>query len=127
MSKIIRIIKGGGGGIENAPKRKQAFCFKQSAFLEIEDELCAYVIDFRKIGCMVYTKMLQLEASKIPQKLTFVTEFKASYRPVRQFLSLWQLLIHRGSQKLREVYEEKLTHFQKFVILVRKECSCFLS
>jgi hypothetical protein len=44
---------------------KQAFCIKQSALPQIEDVLCAYVTDLRESDCMVFTAMLQLEASKI--------------------------------------------------------------
>jgi hypothetical protein len=63
-------------------------------------------MNLRKSGYVVSTKMLQLEASKIAQK---VTEFKTSYVLVQQFLNHWQLLIHRTiiSQKLPEGNDEK--------------------
>jgi len=54
--------------LENAPKSKQAFHSKQSAFPQIEDELYVYVLDLRKSGYTVSTEMLLLEASKIAQK-----------------------------------------------------------
>jgi hypothetical protein len=76
-------------------------------------------------GYAVSTEMLQLEASKIAQKFNIpVTEFKASYGWVQQFLNSWQLLIRRKttiSQELPKDYEEKLINFQKFVILLRKK------
>jgi hypothetical protein len=68
-------------GLETAPKSKWAFCGKQSAFSRIEDELCAYVRDFRKLGSAVSIEMLQLETSKVAQQFSIpLTEFKASYR-----------------------------------------------
>jgi hypothetical protein len=67
--------------MENAPKIKWALCGKQSASSETDDELYAYFINTRKSDYAVSTEMLQLEASKIPQKFNIpVTEFKASYR-----------------------------------------------
>jgi hypothetical protein len=39
-------------------RKEQAFCSKQSAFLQVEDELCAYVMGLRKSGYAVSTEML---------------------------------------------------------------------
>jgi hypothetical protein len=64
--------------------------------------------------------------SKIAQKFSIlVTEFKASYGQVQWFLNRQQLLILRTavSQTVPEQYEEKLIHFRKSVILLRKKPS----
>jgi hypothetical protein len=54
-----------------------------------------------------------------------LTELKASYGWVRQFLNHQQLSIcsNTVSQKLPEGYEEKLITFQKCVISVRNKLS----
>jgi hypothetical protein len=58
------------------PKSDQAFHGKQSALPQIEDELCAYVMDL-KCGYVVSTEMLQLEASRIAPEFSIpVTEFR---------------------------------------------------
>jgi hypothetical protein len=92
--------------LENALKSKQAFHSKQGAFPRIKDELHAYVMDLRKCGYAVSTEMLQLEATRIAWKSNIhVTEFKASYGWVWQFLNHQQVLIHRRttiSQRLPE-------------------------
>jgi hypothetical protein len=51
--------------LDSAPISKWAFRGKQSVFSVIGNELCAYVMDFRKSGYMVSTEKLQLETSKI--------------------------------------------------------------
>jgi hypothetical protein len=66
--------------LKKPPKRKWAFCDKQSAFPHTEDALYAYVMDLGKTGCTVSTEMLQLEAPKTSKKFNIpVTESKASY------------------------------------------------
>jgi hypothetical protein len=66
--------------VENAQRRKWTFHSDQGIFPQIEDELCAHVMDLRKSGCAVSTEILQMEASKIAQIFTIsMTKFRAGY------------------------------------------------
>jgi hypothetical protein len=58
-------------------QEKWEFHGKQSPFLQIKDELYAYIMDLRKAAYAVPSKILHLGASKTAQKFnTPVTKFR---------------------------------------------------
>ena len=106
------------------PKTKKANRGRVASFPELENKLLEWVKTRRMAGVGVSTTDLRLKALVISRGMgSMLHNFKASVGWAQRFMLRHQLSVRRRTriaQKMPSDFEEKLLHFQRFIITKRK-------